>query len=427
MITLKGIFFRHAIANNKHTHIQTDVRRIYNMVIEPRTRQFISTTAHPDGCNEHVRRQIEYVKAQGPIESEIKNVLIIGSSTGYGLSTKIAAAYGLGANTMGVHFERAPRGKRTASAGYYNNEAWHAYAEADGHKTVSINGDAFSQEIKDEVVAQFKALSPGEQFDAVIYSIASPRRTDQHGDTYTSVIKPVGETYESKSLNMDTNEIVDASIEPATDEEVAATVKVMGGEDWELWINFLDEQGVLAEGALTLAFSYIGPDLTQAIYTSGSIGKAKDDLYATADRLREHGYDNAYVSINKAVVTQASVAIPSIGLYISALFKVMKEQGSHEDTIEQMYRLFAEKFDENGAVLDENELIRLDDWEMADKVQEPVYAAFEEVSTETVDEHLDLKGFWDDFYKLYGFGFDNVDYTRDVDLETELGGYVGPR
>lgn len=397
------------------------------MVIEPKMRGFISTTAHPHGCNEHVRQQIEYVKSQGKINSDIKNVLVIGSSTGYGLATKIAAAYGLGAKTIGVHFERGPRGKRTGSAGFYNDEAFRAYAEADGLETVSINGDAFSQEIKDEVLEEIKNL--GEKIDLVVYSLAAPRRTTADGTTYSSVIKPVGETYTGKSLNMNTNQVEIASIEPATEEEIAETVKVMGGEDWEDWIAFLDENEALSDGALTLAYSYIGPEITQAIYTTGSIGHAKQDLYDTAERMRETYQDkyNAVVAVNKAVVTQSSAAIPSIGLYISALFKVMKEQGSHEDCIHQMHRLFAEKINsDRSLVVDENTYIRLDDWEMAPEVQEPVNAAFDLIDSDNVEEHADLDGFWDDFYNLFGFRIDNVDYDRDVDIENELGGYVGP-
>ncbi len=277
------------------------------MIIEPKIRQFICTTAHPDGCREHVLEQITYVKGQEKIASKIKNVLVIGSSTGYGLATRIAATWGLGANTVGVMYERPAAAKRTASAGFYNNEAFLSFAEAEGYKAVTINADAYSLEGKAETLKQFQALVPGEKFDLVVYSLAAPRRAMPDGTVYNSVIKPVGETYTNKSLNLQDNSIGEASIEPATEEEIYDTVMVMGGSDWEDWMHFLDENNALNEGAITLAYSYIGPKVTQGIYYTGSIGHAKQDLYETAERMRVAFADKyeAFVSINKAVVTQA--------------------------------------------------------------------------------------------------------------------------
>lgn len=395
------------------------------MIIEPKVRQFICTTAHPDGCREHVRRQIEYVKKQGRIESRVKNVLVIGCSTGYGLASRIAAAFGLGANTLGVMFDRPASGRRTGTAGYYNNEAFESFAEADGLKAVTLNGDAYSREMKEEAARVWKETFPGETLDLVIYSLASPRRQMADGTVYNSVIKPIGEAYENKSLNLADNSVQTARMEPATEEEIHSTVMVMGGSDWADWMEYLHEQGLLSKGAITLAYSYIGPECTQGIYYSGTIGAAKQDLYRTAAAMREQykGLYEAYVSINKALVTQSSAAIPSIGLYISLLFKVMKAKGTHEDCIEQMDRLFRDRLvtPDGKVVRDADDLIRLDDWEMRPDVQEEVAAAWEKVTTENVSELCDIKGYWDDFYKLFGFGFDNVDYSRDVDLEKDTG------
>lgn len=395
------------------------------MIIEPKIRQYICTTAHPDGCREHVREQIDYVKGQKRIEGKIKNVLVIGSSTGYGLATRISAAWGMGANTVGVMYERPASDKRTASAGFYNNEAFLSFAEADGLAAVTINADAYSLEGKEETLRRFRELVPGEKLDLVVYSLAAPRRTMADGTVYNSVIKPVGEPYTNKTLNLADNTIGEATIEPATDTEVYDTVMVMGGSDWEDWMHFLDENDALNEGAITLAYSYIGPKITQGIYYTGSIGHAKQDLYETAERMRVTYEDKyqAYVSINKAVVTQASSAIPSIGLYISILFKVMKRLGTHEGCIEQMYRMLSDRVvTETGTIVtDDEKLIRLDDWEMSSLVQDPVTAAWSVVNTENVSKYCDLEGYWEDFYQLFGFKLPNVDYTKDVDLLTNIG------
>ncbi|NCC84040.1 MAG: trans-2-enoyl-CoA reductase family protein [Clostridia bacterium] len=395
------------------------------MIIEPKIRQFICTTAHPDGCREHVRQQIEYVQEQGPISSRIRNVLVIGSSTGYGLATRIAAAYGLSANTVGVMFERPATERRTATPGYYNNEAFESFAQADGRKAVTVNGDAFSREVKEETLRRFQETMPGEKFDLVVYSLAAPRRTMADGTVYNSVIKPVGQTYVNKTLNLSDNSIETATIEPATAEEVYNTVMVMGGSDWEDWMHFLDEAGALNKGAVTLAYSYIGPAVTQAIYYSGSIGKAKQDLYEAAKRMRMDfdGNYSAYVSINKAVVTQASSAIPSVGLYMTILFKVMKRFGTHEDCIEQMYRMLADRIatDSGNVITDDEELVRMDDWEMATMVQDPVEQAWLAVTNENMAQYCDIEGYWHDFYQLFGFGLEGVDYAKDVDLTTNIG------
>lgn len=389
------------------------------MIIEPRVRQFICTTAHPYGCYQHVKNEVDYVKEKGKLNSKIKNVLVIGSSTGYGLSSRIAMAFGLGAKTIGVHYDKEPSNRRTASAGYYNTQAFEALAEEEGLIAYSVNGDAYAQETKEEVARIIRENLNGETLDVIIYSLASPRRTMEDGTVYTSVIKPIGETYTNKSLNLSDNSIEEASIEPATEEEVEATIKVMGGEDWAQWTDFLEEEGLLSPSIINLSYSYIGPEVTQGIYYSGSMGMAKQDLYKTATALREkYPSHHAHVAINKAVVTQSSTAIPSIALYVSALFQVMKLQGTHEDTIHQMYRLLDEKLDlENKeAVVDEEQLIRLDDWEMKASVQKEVLRLWDLVNTENAQEILDIDGFWSDFYALFGFGLEGVDYEVDIDL-----------
>lgn len=395
------------------------------MIIEPKVRQFICTTAHPDGCREHVRRQIEYVKQQGKINSRIKNVLVIGSSTGYGLATRIAAAFGLGANTLGVFFDRPAGARRTASAGFYNNEAFCSFAEAEGLKAPSLNADAFAAQSKEDTIKLWRESFPGETIDLVIYSLASPRRTLPDGRVCSSVIKPIGQDYEAKSLNLADNSVTLNHFVPATEQEIEDTVKVMGGEDWTWWMEALHQAGLLSRGAITLAYSYLGPEMTQAIYYAGTIGRAKQDLYAAARRMRAQyeGLYRAFVSINKAVVTQSSAAIPSISLYITILFKLMKAEGTHEDCIEQMYRMLKDRVatPDGEVVRDENDLIRLDDWEMAPALQAKVAEAWDKVSTENTAEYCDIQGYWDDFYKLFGFGLAGVDYTKDVDLEQNIG------
>lgn len=393
------------------------------MIVEPKIRGFICTTAHPDGCREHVRQMIATVENQPGFDGP-KRVLVIGASTGYGLASRIALAFGAGAKTLGVMFEKEPSERRTATAGYYNTNAFESFAQAKGLYAKSLNGDAFSQEMKEQVLETIKADLG--QIDLLVYSLASPRRTDKDGTTWSSVIKPYGQTYTNKTLNLNTNEVESVTLEPANDDEIEATIKVMGGEDWQDWVHYLTENGALASGAKTVAYSYIGPELTFAIYKDGSIGQAKQDLYRTAARLTEQygqlsGLE-AYVAINKAVVTQSSAAIPSVPLYISILYKIMKEAGNHEGYGEQMYRLFADKmYGEAGAIVDDAGLIRVDDWEMEPAIQAKVDEIWAEVTTENVLEYTDLDAYWADFYELFGFGIEGVDYDRDVDLLTDVG------
>lgn len=386
------------------------------MVIQPKFRGFICTTAHPVGCAENVKQQIGYVKKQGKFNGP-KNVLIIGASTGYGLASRITATFGAGSKTLGVFFERPATGGRTASAGWYNTAAFEKVALAEGYYAKSINGDAFSHEIKDQTIQTIKADMG--KVDLVIYSLASPRRTDP--DTkqiYTSVIKPIGKPFQGKTVDFHTGEISTAKVEPATEQEEIETVKVMGGEDWILWIKALKEANVLADQFVTLAYSYVGPKLTRPIYRDGTIGKAKDDLEASVDTINALVKDlngQAYVAVNKALVTQSSSAIPVVPLYISLLFKVMKEKGIHEGCIEQIYRLFTERVYSGDLGLDEQGRIRVDDWEMREDVQAEVAKLWEQVTNDNIDLLADLAGFRNDFFALFGFGLPNVDYEAEVD------------
>ena len=391
------------------------------MIIAPKTRGFICTTAHPEGCAANVQAQIDYVKSQPALADGPKKALVIGSSTGYGLASRIVPAFGSGAATIGVFFEKPGTERKTGSAGWYNSVAFEAAAgEADLYAK-SFNGDAFSNEMKAEVIETIKA-DLGE-VDCVVYSLASPRRTDPtDGETYKSVLKPIGAPYSQKNLNTDTGEVDSVSIEPSTEEEIANTVKVMGGEDWELWLNALDEAGVLADGFTTVAYSYIGPELTFPIYTNGTIGKAKEHLEGSAAAMNEKfGAGTAFVSVNKALVTQASSAIPVVPLYISLLYKVMKEAGNHEGCIEQIQRLFADHLANGGEpTLDEKKRIRIDDWEMQDNIQSAVGDAWEKITTENLSELSDFSGYKTEFLKLFGFGLEGVDYESDTDPERPL-------
>ena len=309
------------------------------MVIQPKVRGFICTTAHPDGCQAIVKEQIDYIKSQ-PHANGPKRVLVVGASMGYGLASRITAAYSFGAATIGVIFDKPASGNRTATAGWYNTAAFEAFAHADGLYAETINGDAYSQEIKDKTIALIKKDLG--QVDMVVYSLASPRRTMADGTTYSSVLKTVGEPYTNKTIDLKNRVVSDITVNPATEEEVAATVKVMGGEDWKEWIDAMKAAGVLSEQAVTVAYSYIGPVLTHPMYADGSIGKAKDHLFAASKQITAEGVP-AYISVNKALVTQSSAAIPIVPLYISILYKVMKAHGCHEGCIEQMYRLMNQK------------------------------------------------------------------------------------
>ena len=386
------------------------------MIIQPKIRGFICITAHPDGCEANVREQIEYVKSQPPLANAPKNVLVIGSSTGYGLASRIVPAFGGGAKTIGVFFEKPATEKKTGSAGWYNSAAFEKVAKEEGLYARSFNGDAFSHEMKAQVIdAIRKDLG---QVDMIVYSLASPRRVDPDtGDVYKSCLKPIGPAYTQKTLNTDKGEVDNITIESASDEDIAHTVKVMGGEDWELWMNALSDAGVLADGAKTVAYSYIGPQLTFPIYTKGTIGKAKEHVEESAARLNaKFGEGTACVSVNKALVTQASSAIPVVPLYISLLYKVMKEKGTHEGCIEQIQRLFADRLSAGADVqLDEMGRIRIDDWEMREEIQTEVEKLWAEISTENLNGISDFAGYQSEFLRLFGFGLDGVDYAAETD------------
>ncbi len=387
--------------------------------VKPRVRGFICVTSHPTGCAQHVQEQIDLVKSRGPIVGGPKKVLIIGASTGYGLSTRIAAAFGSGADTLGVFFERPSDKGRPASAGWYNSVAFEQAATEAGLYAKSINGDAFSHEIRRQTIEQLKADLG--QVDMVIYSLASPIRVDpDSGEKFKSVLKPIGGDFTAKTVDTDKEQILDVSLPPATEEDIANTQKVMGGEDWTLWMNALRGADALAPGAKAIAYSYIGPEVTYPIYREGTIGKAKEHLEATAAELRIAGFD-AYVSVNKAVVTQASSAIPVVPLYISILFKVMKEKGIHEGCIEQMDRMFREKiYGSAGVVTDDKGLIRVDDWEMREDVQEAVKAIWPGVNTDNLKSLTDFEDYQREFLRLFGFGLDGVDYDAEVELEVSV-------
>ena len=396
------------------------------MIVKSRMRGFISLTAHPAGCELNVLKQIDYVTSKGKIEGP-KKVLVIGASTGFGLSSRITSAFASDAATIGVFFEKEPQPEKTASPGWYNTAAFSKAAHAAGLYAKSINGDAFSDEIKQKTIELIKADLG--QVDMVIYSLASPVRTHPvTGVTHRSVLKPIGQPYSNKTVEFHTGVVTNITIEPASDEEIENTVAVMGGEDWEMWIDALNVAGVLADNALTLAYSYIGPSVTEPIYRKGSIGGAKDHLEATAknmtERLKSNGL-RAYVSVNKALVTQASSAIPVIPLYITVLFKVMKARKLHEGCIEQIQRLYADKLFSGAEVpLDEAGRIRIDDWEMRDDVQEEMKQIWDVISTETIHKMGDPCGYTRDFRQLFGFGVKYVDYHLDVDEMVEIEGLV---
>lgn len=385
------------------------------MVVQPKVKGFMCTTAHPEGCREAVRTQIEYVKAQPKTEGA-KKVLVIGASMGYGLASRIAATYSCGADTIGVIFDKPGKEKRTASAGWYNTAAFEEFANADGYYAKSVNGDAFSQEIKEKTIALVK--KDFGTVDMVIYSVAAPRRTAPDGNTYRSVLKTTDGEYTNQSIDLLTNQITETTIPQATEQEVQDTVKVMGGEDWKLWIQALTAAGVLAPGAKTVAYSYIGPELTHPIYYNGSIGKAKQHLYHTAEELNaEFEGLEAYVSVNKAVVTQSSAAIPIVPLYLSLLFKVMKEKGLHEGCIEQMYRLLHDRLCLADVPTDAAGLIRMDDYEMKPEVQQAVAKLWDKVSADNINELADIDEYWQEFYEIFGFRIEGVDYEADVNIQ----------
>ena len=388
------------------------------MIIKPKVRGFICTTAHPEGCKALVRSQIEYVKAQKHSAKGPKKVLVIGASMGYGLASRISAAYSYGAATVGVIFDRAASGSRTATSGWYNTAAFEQIASEDGLYAKTINGDAYSKEIKDKTIELIKKDLG--KVDCIVYSLAAPRRTTADGTVYTSVLKTVGDSYTNKTINLKDKTVSDITVEPASEEEIAATVKVMGGEDWKDWIDALVEAGAVEDDAVTVAYSYIGPDITHPMYADGSIGKAKDHLFATAKEITAQGRVKAYISVNKALVTQSSAAIPIVPLYISILYKVMKEKGVHEGCIEQMCRMFNEKLYADVPVTDSEGRIRMDDLEMGEEIQSEVHKLWTEIAADNLSTHADLEGYNEDFYKLFGFGAEGVDYEADTDQGTKI-------
>ena len=391
------------------------------MIISPKIRGFICTTAHPDGCESHVRQQVDYVKSQAPLDNSPKKVLVIGSSTGYGLASRIVPAFAGGADTLGVFFERPANEKKSGSPGWYNSYAFEELAKSEGLYAKSINGDAFSDDIKNKTIEEIKKNMG--QVDCVIYSLASPRRQDpKSGEIYKSCLKPIGQTYTQKTVNTDKAEVEEITIESANDDEINQTVKVMGGEDWELWIDALREANVLAPSVTTMAYSYIGPELTWSVYKDGTIGRAKIHLEQSCQRINEKIAEDggrAYVSVNKAVVTQASSAIPVVPLYISVLFKKMKEEGIHEDCIEQIYRLFSERLSSDPQ-LDSEGRIRIDDWEMRDDIQQSVAEAWKKINTDNLSKISDFEGYQSDFLKLFGFGIPGINYDAETDPIREI-------
>jgi enoyl-[acyl-carrier protein] reductase/trans-2-enoyl-CoA reductase (NAD+) len=385
------------------------------MIIEPRMRGFICLTAHPEGCAQNVKNQIEYVKSKGHIEGA-KKVLVIGASTGFGLASRITSAFGSDAGTIGVFFEKPPSEGKTATPGWYNSAAFEDEAQKAGLYAKSINGDAFSNEIKQQTIDLIKADLG--QVDMVIYSLASPVRMHPvTGVLHRSVLKPIGQTFTNKTVDFHTGIVSQVSIEPANQDDIDNTVVVMGGEDWKMWIDALNNAGVLAEGATTIAYSYIGPEVTEAVYRKGTIGRAKDDLEATAFKITDSLKSlngKAYVSVNKALVTQASSAIPVIPLYISLLYKIMKAEGIHEGCIEQIQRLFEQRLYAGDVPTDDKGRIRIDDWEMRDDVQAKVKELWAKATSENLTDIGDLEGYKQDFLNLFGFGFKNVDYKADT-------------
>ncbi|MCH8538241.1 MAG: trans-2-enoyl-CoA reductase family protein [Alkalimonas sp.] len=396
------------------------------MVIQPKVRGFICTNAHPVGCAAHVKSQIDYVKQQGPVTNGPKNVLVIGASTDYGLASRITAAFGSGAKTLGIFFEKAPTASKTASAGWYNTAAFEQEANAVGLWNKHINGDAFTDELKAQAIELIQQEMG--KIDLVVYSLAAPRRKDPvSGEVFSSVLKPIAKAYTEKNLNTSKRVIEEVSVEPATEEEIQHTVKVMGGEDWERWLDQLNAAGVLAENCQTVAYTYIGKELTWPIYGKATIGKAKEDLDRAASTITaklSQKQGKAFVASLKAVVTQASSAIPIMPLYISLLYRVMKAEGSHEGCIEQINGLFREGLYGTAPSLDEAGRLRQDGKELAEHVQAEVKALWQQVETDNIDTLTDYAGYHQDFLELFGFGIEGVNYDADVNPEVPLQGLL---
>lgn len=393
-----------------------------SVVIKPKVRGFICTSAHPKGCAKVVAEQIDFVQSKGKFPGP-KRVLIIGGSTGYGLNSRIVNTYANDAKTIAVFYEKEASGKRSASAGWYNTAAFEKQAHADGCYAKSINGDAFSNEIKQQTIDLIKADLG--QVDLVVYSLASPRRIHpENNEIFSSVLKPIGQSYKSKTVDPIRGELKEVTIEPATQKEIDNTIAVMGGEDWQIWIERLLAENLLAEGAFTIAYDYIGPEITHPIYKDGTIGQAKKHLFVTSKKINQqlqaiHG--KAFLSVNKAIVTQASAAIPVVPLYISLLFKIMKAKGTHEDGIAQIYRMFHDKvYVKNGPIFDEDGKIRVDDLEMEAGTQQQVTKLWQQLTADNLEEVTDLKGYQADFYRLFGFGLKGIDYDIAVNPDVKI-------
>lgn len=386
------------------------------MIIKPKTRGFICTTAHPTGCAANVREQIDFVKQQGGIENGPKNVLVVGSSSGYGLSSRIAAAFGSGASTLGVFFEKPATEKKPGTAGWYNAAAFESEAHKAGLYAKSLNGDAFSHDAKNKAIELIKKDMG--KIDLVVYSLASPvRKMPDTGEVIRSCLKPIGDTYKSTAIDTNKNVIIEAEIEPATEEEIRDTVTVMGGEDWELWISALSDADVLADNCKSVAYSYIGSDITWPIYWDGALGKAKQDLDRASNALNAKlsaTGGQANIGVLKSVVTQASAAIPVMPLYLAMCFKVMRAKGLHEGCMDQVYRLYNTGLYGNAAQLDDDRRYRMDDWELRDDVQQACREIWPTVTTENLFDITDYQQYKDEFLKLFGFGIASIDYEADV-------------
>ena len=394
------------------------------MIIKPKVRGFVCVTAHPEGCAAHVQEWIDYVKAKGPLQDGPKKVLVIGASTGYGLASRVTAAFGSGAATLGVFFERPSEEGRPATPGWYNTIAFTQAAHAAGLYAKNLNGDAFSDEIKRQAMDLIR--SDLGQVDLVVYSLASPRRTHpKTGAVHKSVLKPVGAPYTNKTVDTDKGVVSPVTIDPATEQEIADTTAVMGGEDWELWMNALSEARLLAPGAQSVAYSYIGPEVTGAIYKNGTIGLAKNDLERAAKNidslLKLNGGGRAFISVNKALVTQASSAIPVVPLYISILYKLMKQAGTHEGCIEQIHRLFAtHMYNGHTPRFDTSGRVRIDDWEMRPEIQDAVREIWPRVTTENLPTETDIAGYRAEFLKLFGFGLPGINYEAETEPHRKM-------
>ena len=395
------------------------------MIIKPKIRGFICTTTHPVGCEANVKEQIELTKAKGKISNGPKKVLVVGSSSGYGLSSRIASAFGSDAATIGVFFEKPSSETKPGTAGWYNSAAFDKFAKAEGLYSKSINCDAFSHEAKQKVIELIKADLG--QIDMVVYSLASPvRKLPDTGEVIRSSLKPMGETYSATAVDTNKDTIIETSVEPATEQEIADTVTVMGGQDWELWMEALSQAGVLADGCKTVAYSYIGTEITWPIYWHGALGKAKMDLDRAAHELNAKlsvKGGSANVAVLKSVVTQASSAIPVMPLYIAMVFKKMREEGLHEGCMDQIYRMFSERLyraDGQAPAVDESNRLRLDDWELREEIQKHCRDLWPQVTTENLSELTDYREYKEEFLKLFGFGIEGIDYEADVDPNVEF-------